>query len=131
MSAARLDILIEQGVDLPISFSYTEDDGSPADLTTYTAELQIRADYGAATTLISLTQTSGIVMNQDGTGSADIAAALSSPIGIDYTQVKYVIQGLKCARLGVWDLKLKSPSGKVIRPLAGDAYFSPSVSTGI
>ena len=131
MSAARLDILIEQGVDLPISFSYDEDDGSPADLTTYTAELQIRTDYGAATALISLTQTSGIVMNQDGTGSADITAALSSPISIDYTQVKYVIGGLKCARLGVWDLKLKSPSGKVIRPLAGDVYFSPSVSTGI
>ncbi|MFP3564681.1 hypothetical protein [Paraburkholderia sp. SIMBA_030] len=131
MSAARLDILIEQGVDLPITFAYTEDDGSAPDLTTYTAKLQVRSDYGATAAAITLDNTSGITLQQLGVGVANIAAALSSALVIDYTQVKYIVNGLRSAKLGVWDLEIKSPAGKVIRLLAGDAYLSPSATTGI
>lgn len=131
MSAARLDILIEQGVDLPITFAYTADDESSPDLTTYTAKLQVRSDYGATDALITVDNTTGIVLGANGGGAGNISAALSAAVSIDYTQVKYIIDGLRAAKLGVWDLEIKSPAGKVTRLFAGDAYIAPSATKGI
>jgi hypothetical protein len=131
MSAARLDILIEQGVDLPITFAYVEDDGTAPDLSTWTAKLEVRSDYGSPAALISISNTSGIALGANGGGVANISAALSSALGVDYTQVKYVVEGLRALKLGVWDLFLKSPDGRPVRPLTGDAYLAPSATKGV
>ncbi|KAJ3472554.1 hypothetical protein NLI96_g13317 [Meripilus lineatus] len=93
--------------------------------------MQVRTDYSAAVAAITLDQTNGIMLGQLGSGAANIAAAVSAALGIDYTQIKFIVDGLKCVKYGVWDLEIKSPAGKVTRLLAGDVYVAPSATKGI
>lgn len=54
-------------------------DGEPVDLTSYTAELEVKLTFGGAT-LLSITQASGIVLGADGTIELTLSAAQTSTL---------------------------------------------------
>ena len=118
MAAGKLDISIEQGA----TFRHTllvkqgEGDSAPAaDLTSYTARMQIRADLAATDPLISLTTENG---------GLTITALLG--------KIELLISATATAALvfdsGVYDLELVSAGGEVTRLVQGKAKLSRGVT---
>lgn len=131
MSAGRVDILIEQGADLIIENAYSNDDGSPIDVSSYTAKMQIRTDYSSEAPVVSLVNGAGITLSTTGDIVATVTAAQTAALAVDYTQLKRVMDGQRCFKFGVYDLEIKSGAGIVTRLIAGDAYIAPAATQGI
>lgn len=130
MSAAQIDLVIEQGADWNPLLTIENDDGTPVNLLGYTAHLQVRSDFAAPTTLLNLTsQASQILLGADaGTITFAVPAGLTTPLAPDTTQLQRVVQGRKCYPWGVYDLHITSADGLVTALLAGDMCLAPAVT---
>ncbi len=64
MSAGRYPIYIEQGASLDFEVQYIDSEGSPVDLSGYSARMQIRPSITSPTAYITLTSN----LQPDGTG---------------------------------------------------------------
>lgn len=62
--------VIDQGADWYINFTYQQPNGTPVNLTGYTAAMQLRTSPLAKTTVLSLTTSSGITI----TGASGLIA---------------------------------------------------------
>lgn len=59
MQAGELHLTIEQGATFLLTLIYQDDTGAPANLTGYTARMQLRASKTASTAVLELTTENG------------------------------------------------------------------------
>jgi hypothetical protein len=113
MSAATTNLIIDQGATWNITFTYKNTDGNPINLTGYTAALQLRTSYDAASASLSLTSGSGIVLG--GTAGTIAVTATATQTGA-LTAGEYV-----------YDLEITS-SSVVTRLVQGRITVTPQVT---
>jgi hypothetical protein len=113
MSAATTNLIIDQGATWSITFTYKNTDGTPINLTGYSAALQLRTSYDAASAALSLTSGSGIVLG--GTAGTIAVTATATQTGA-LTAGEYV-----------YDLELTS-SSVVTRLVQGRITVTPQVT---
>lgn len=132
MSAAQVDLIIEQAADWNPVLTLTNDDDTPVNLLGYTAHLQVRADFDSPTPLLDLTsQASQILLGADaGTVMLNVPASATLLLAPDTTQLQRTVLERKCYPWGVYDLHIISPSGQVTALLAGDMCLAPAVTKG-
>lgn len=94
------------------TLTYTVD-GAAVDLSTYTAELEVKASYSGPT-LLSITQASGITLGADGSIVLVLSAAQTNTLAVGAY---------------VYDLQLTSPGGTVGTILQGTMTVQPEVTT--
>ena len=115
MASNRFNLSIEQGATLSLVATWKDSNGTPVNLTGYTARMQVRDNYDAANTKLSLTtENSGIALGGTaGTITITAAATATAALAAPYT--------------GVYDLELVT-GGTVTRLLQGVATVSPEVT---
>jgi len=113
MSAAIHNLIIDQGADWKINLVYKDSAGDIIPLTSYTAALQLRTAYDAATAALSLTNGSGITIT-----------ANQGLIAIRATATQ---TGALAAGDYVYDLEL-TVSGEVTRLIQGRVTVRPQVT---
>jgi hypothetical protein len=113
MAAATHDVIIDQGADWRVDVVYKDPTGVPINLTNYTAQLQLRTSYEAASASLNLTSSSGITITANSGRLAIHATA---------TQTGALVAGDY-----VYDLEITS-SGFVTRLIQGRAIVRPQVT---
>lgn len=109
------DLTINQGATFELTITWNDSNGDPINLTGYTARMQVRETYSSSSTIISLTQASGITLG----GAAGTIAILISAT---------TTAALTAPFSGVYDLELVSGAGVVTRVLQGAAVVTPEVT---
>ena len=115
MTAGVKNIIIEQGATFIWNLTWKDSNGSPIDLSSYTARMQVRKNYNASDTLLSLTSVAGDIVLGGAAGTIAITATATMTSEIN-------------SRVGVYDLELISPTGTVKRLLQGDVTINPEVT---
>lgn len=114
ISPGILNLTLPQGSTWDVSLTYNDSAGSPVNLSNYTASMQVRNSYKSPTTILSLTNSSGITLGGSaGTISIDIPASVSQTVAAE----KYV-----------YDLELTSSGGTVTRLVQGTFTVTPEVT---
>ena len=112
--AVTYNTVIDQGADWYITFIYEQPDGTPVNITNYTAALQVRTSPLARTAVLTLTNTSGITI----TGNTGTIACHATN-----AQTAAILNG-KYA----YDLEITSPQNVVTRLVQGTIEVSPQVT---
>ena len=115
MSAVIYDFYVEQGATYQLDITWKQPDGTPVNLTGYTARMQIRKTVKSTDPLISLTTTNGRITlgGAQGTVTLEIAAEDTA----DFTTF-----------CGVYDLEVEASDGTVTRLLEGQVEISREVT---
>jgi hypothetical protein len=113
MAAATHNLTIDQGATWRVNLLYKDSAGSPINLTGYSAQLQLRTSYDAASASLNLTTGSGITITAN-TGAIAIVATA--------TQTGALVAGDY-----VYDLEI-TLSGEVTRLIQGRAIVRPQVT---
>lgn len=113
--AVTYNTVIDQGADWYITFIYENPDGTPVNITNYTAALQVRTSPLAKTAVLTLTTSNAglTISGNAGTVNAHATAAQTGAI----TNGRYA-----------YDLEITSPSGIVTRLVQGTIEVSPQVT---
>ncbi|MEO3860112.1 hypothetical protein [Acrocarpospora sp. B8E8] len=107
---------IDQGATLRRILVWKKEDGTPVDLTDYTARMEIRDQAGGVLLYRLDTDNGGLTLGGEaGTITLHIPAATSTPWAW---------------RAGVYDLELIAPNGDVVRLIQGGLQVVPEVTTG-
>jgi len=77
MAAGKYSFIIEQGSTTNFTIVYTDSNGDPINLTSYSSKMQIRDSYSSSVPIITLSSS----LNADGTG-LNMDNAASGAIGI-------------------------------------------------
>ncbi len=109
------DITINQGATFELTITYKDSAGTAINLTGYTARMQVRETYSSSSTVVSLTNGSGITLG----GAAGTIAILISAT---------TTAALTAPFSGVYDLEIVTAGGVVTRLLQGAATVSPEVT---
>jgi hypothetical protein len=110
MPASRADLLIDQGADYSATVFVENIDGTPADLTGWTAKSQLRR------------------------GPADAAPEIEQEISCTVQPPQTVILSIPHADTTLlygryaWDLDLTSPAGQIVTVLQGAAIIDAEVT---
>lgn len=113
MAAGSYNILIEQGATYDQTFTMTRD-GSPVNLTGYTARMQFRVSAA----------TSSITFDVATSGTFTLGGALGTiRVQISATATSGIVAGTY-----VYDLEIQSGTGVVTRLLQGQVVVSPEVT---
>lgn len=112
--AVTYNTVIDQGADWYINFTYKNPNGTPINITNYTAALQIRTSPLAATAVLTLTSSSGITIT-GATGLLECHATAVQTAAI--TNGKYS-----------YDIEITSPTGVVTRLVQGTVQVSPQTT---
>lgn len=113
--AVAYNIVIDQGADYFLNVTYDNPDGTPVNITNYTAEMQIRVNANSPTAVLTLTTGSGITI----TGSSGLIAIRATA-----AQTRAIDEGPY-----VYDLEITAPStGVVTRIIQGQALVSAEVT---
>ena len=122
-----VDLIVAQGADQSYAVRYSTSDGTtttPVDLTDWSARAQLRRKVGGDIWL-DLTDTDGIALTADGLVTVTIDhTTTEDPAWNAYSRV--TSDGPQT--LGVWDLELISPDGRVTRLVQGTVTVSPDVT---
>ena len=101
---ARIDLICYQGADFDYALTWSVN-GSPVNLTAYTARMQVRKTPGAATPVLSLTNGSGITLGGSA-GTVLVAATAAQTDTIPAGGYKYdleLVNGSSVTRLASGD----------------------------
>lgn len=130
MSAADVDIVIEQGVDWSQLFRMEEPIDVPVSLVGYTnPRWQIRASYAAASPLLSMTEGAGIVLGGAlGTISLSLTDTQTSGLPLPATLPTQLRCGTPAAVIGVYDVFMTDPLGLETKPMGGRVLLKPRVT---
>lgn len=126
MAAGKYSFVIEQGATFQRELQYTDANGSPIDLTNYSARMQVRPSPGSTTLYLTLSSSftpdgSGINLN----GLSGNYPTTSGSIGITISAYS---SSLLSFDEGSYDLELYSGS-YVTRLLEGKVQLSKEVTT--
>lgn len=108
------NVTIDQGSDWYLTVTYKNPNGTPINLTGYTAALQLRSLPESPTAVLSLSTGSGITIT-GATGVVDIHATATQTRAIDEGTYYY-------------DLEITSPATIVTRLIQGQAVVTPEVT---
>jgi hypothetical protein len=111
MAAGKYDFVIEQGATFSRAIDVSDVITS---LVGFTARMQVRPSVTSSTTYLSLTDTSGLLID---TSLSTITISLSAATTLAQTWTT-----------GVYDLELVSSSSDVTRLLEGTVTISPEVT---
>lgn len=114
MAAGLYDITIEQGATFQMSLTWKDSTGAAVNITGYTARMQVRENYEAESTLVSLTSSGGDIVLGGALGTIAIT------IGASATQLLQLDEA-------VYDLELVN-GATVTRLLQGKATVSREVT---
>jgi len=112
--AVQYIVEIDQGADWFFNVTYENPAGTPVNLTSYTAALQLRSLPESTTAVLSLTTGSGITI----TGATGLVAVRATA-----AQTGAIIAGDY-----YYDLEITSPQGVVTRLVQGQALVNPQVT---
>jgi hypothetical protein len=112
--AVSYNVTIDQGATWYLNVEYDNPNGTPVNLTSYTAALQIRSLPESATAVLSLSTGSGITI----TGATGLVAITATA-----TQTRAIDEGTY-----YYDLEITSPAGVVTRLVQGQAVVTPEVT---
>lgn len=112
--AVSYNVTIDQGATWYLNVEYDNPNGTPVNLTSYTAALQIRSLPESPTAVLSLSTGSGITI----TGATGLVA-----ISATATQTRAIDEGTY-----FYDLEITSPAGVVTRLVQGQAVVTPEVT---
>ena len=117
MTAARIDLVIEQGADWSHVFNLyvPGNTAQPMDLTGYKAAMQIRSAVAAAVPLVVLTDVNGLIVFTplQGRIACSLSAAATGAMTLGYA---------------VYDMQITSPAGIVTRLVQGGVTLSFGVT---
>lgn len=114
MAAGLYDITIEQGATFQMNLTWKDSTGAAVNITGYTARMQVRENYEAESTLVSLTSSGGDIVLGGALGTIAITIAASA------TQLLQLDEA-------VYDLELVN-GATVTRLLQGKATVSREVT---
>lgn len=121
MAAKRWDkFKVEQGVDLVIRLTWKDSTGTPIDLTGWSARMQLRKSYKAATATMDFRSTVG--------GTVGCAIELNDDPGLILITATNAATSAVPSGDYVYDLELVSPGGIVTRLLEGVIPVSPEAT---
>ena len=119
MASGKYSFIIEQGATTDFEVQYKDSNGSPVNLATYHARMQIRSDYGGTliANLTSSLDTDGTGLNLSGSngttpvssGSIGIFISAASSSNFNFDEAKYdleLVQGSTVTRLLEGKVKL-------------------------
>jgi len=109
------ELNIDQGANLSLEIALKNADGTPLNLTGYTARMQLRASYTAPEVILELTTENSRI----------VITPLS---GVVMLLLSAITTATLIAKSYVYDLELVSPTGFVFRALQGEAIVSPEVT---
>ena len=112
--AVSYNVTIDQGATWYLNVEYDNPNGTPVNLTGYTAALQLRSLPESATAVLSLSTGSGITI----TGATGLVA-----ISATATQTRAIDEGTY-----YYDLEITSAAGVVTRLVQGQAVVTPEVT---
>jgi hypothetical protein len=112
--AVQYIVEIDQGADWFFNVTYEQPAGTPVNITSYTAALQLRSLPESTTAVLSLATGSGITI----TGAAGLVAIRATA-----AQTGAIIAGDY-----YYDLEITSPQGIVTRLVQGQALVNPQVT---
>ena len=116
MTAKKLDITLEQGATFVMNITWQNSDGTPVNLTGYTAKMQVRYKYSDAAALATFT-------------TSDSTITLGGALGTIAVSGMAALPGLTEQKSGVYDLELtETATSKVTRLLQGAVTLSPEVT---
>ena len=111
-----LDFDIPQGATFALPLTWQNEDGTPVNLTGYTARMQIRAKLEDAAFLLELTTGNArIVLTVPASGKFELRLTAAETAALTWTR-------------GVYDLDLVSSGGAVTRLVSGIVRVSPEVT---
>lgn len=110
MAAVNTNLTIEQGSDYEIQLTITNDDGTPLNLTDYTASSMVRKHYGS-----SVTEAFSIDFVDRLAG--EINLSMGSSITSSLNEGRYV-----------YDIVLNSPQNFKTRVIQGNVLVNPGVT---
>ena len=113
--AETYELNINQGSNLSLEIALKNSDGTPLNLTGYTARMQLRASYTAPDIIVELTTENGRIIIIPLTGVVRLLLDAS-------TTAAFI------AKNYVYDLETVSSTGFVTRVLQGEAIVSPEVT---
>jgi len=102
MAAGVYDITIEQGATFQMSLTWKDSTNSPVNLSGYTARMQVRSNYEAEDTLVSLTSAAGDIVLGGALGTIVITIAASVTQLLQIEEAVYdleLVNGLTVTRL--------------------------------
>ena len=115
MSAGQLHLTIEQGTDFDRTITWKDASGAIVDISGYTAQMQARTRIDSSETFLDLNSAEGALAIDGSNGQIHIHIPASDTASIT-------------AQQGIYDLKLTSASGQIIRLLEGHITLSPEVT---
>lgn len=114
MASGKHRFVFEQGTTISRTVTWTGPDGTPIDITGYSAAMQIRENYESPTTILSLASPADITVGGvDGVFVINVTAA--------------VMTGLADGKY-VYDFEVTSAGGTVTRLLQGALIITPEVT---
>jgi len=116
MSAANYPLVLEAGVDFPITITWKDSTGVAINLAGYTAKLQIRTGPGNTVLLTKQTSDASIVL---GGAAGTIAFTIT---GADATALVAQLVPMK------WDLLMTSPTAVGVRLVQGFVTSAPAIT---
>jgi hypothetical protein len=112
--AVQYIVEIDQGADWFFNVTYEQPAGTPVNITSYTAALQLRSLPESTTAVLSLTTGSGITI----TGASGLVAVHATAL-----QTGAIVAGDY-----YYDLEITSQNGIVTRLVQGQALVNPQVT---
>ena len=114
MAASTYNIAAEQGTDYAATLTYANSGGTAINITGYSARMQVRRSVGAPTSVLTLTNASGITLGgAAGTVAISIAAAAMATVPAGNYR---------------YDLELVSGAGVVTKLISGDFTVTGEVT---
>lgn len=114
VSPGILNLTLPQGGTWEVSLTYKASNGTPVNLSGYTARMQVRSSYSSPTAVLSLTDTAGITLG-GADGTVQIAVSATTSATIEAAQY-------------VYDLEVVSGGGTVTRLVQGTFTVTPEVT---
>jgi hypothetical protein len=112
--AGQYNIIADQGATFSRNLHWEDSSGNPINITDYTARMQVRERFVSATTVLSLTSPTQIVL---GGGSGTIVVTVSATSMASVAAGDYV-----------YDLEMVASNGVVTRLLQGSFKVRPEVT---
>ena len=115
MSAARLNLKIEQGATFSHRLFWKDASRTPIDLTGYLARMHVREDKSSVGILTELTIANNRITLGGVNGTIDLSITATDTAAITWLR-------------GVYDLELESPTGVVTRLVEGTVIVATEVT---
>lgn len=116
LSANKYNLEMWQGATFAMTITVKDATANVQNLTSYTARMQMRTSYGAATPTETLTTANGeiTITGAEGNVALELAASRTANISVDYNN------GKPPKSTYVYDIELIDNNGKVSKLLYGD-----------